>query len=86
MKGRHILLLFGVSFLLTNVVAYLDEGIRTFEYLTRLGDWIALVMYTTFFSLLPLVILYLSKGGVKRRFSLALLGFLPVVVLILNML
>ncbi|MCK7589341.1 hypothetical protein M0G43_02020 [Subsaxibacter sp. CAU 1640] len=75
-----------ISFLLTNCIAYLDEGIRTFDYLMRLSDWVALFIYTALFLLLPFAIFFISKSNIKWRFSKALLGFAPAIILIMLML
>ncbi len=83
MERKFTLLLLLISFALTNVVAYLDEGIRNFEYLTQLGDWIALIMYTVGFLILPLLIFLLLKKGDRKRFSYSLLGFAPMIMLII---
>ena len=85
MEKKYIFLLLIIAVLLCNSVAYLDEGIRTFDYLKRLGDWSALIMYTILFSGLPFTIFLLSKGLEKRRFYYAISGFLPVLLLILIM-
>lgn len=85
MQRKYIFYLLSFSFLLTNIVAYLDEGIKTFDYLTRLGDWVALVIYTGLFSFLPIVILILSKGKEKRRLLHAFFGYTPVILLIFMM-
>ncbi|WP_353777392.1 hypothetical protein [Winogradskyella sp. 3972H.M.0a.05] len=83
MERRQLILLVIISFLLCNVVAYLDEGIRTFEYLTMPGDWIALIIYTIVFMILPLI-LFLSFRKSKLKFRIALVGFAPVILLILG--
>jgi len=85
MKKQYIFILILISFALTNVIAYLDEGIRTFDYLTRIGDWIALIMYTFIFSVIPLVLFFAFRKS-KSRFLIALSGFLPVLYLIFNQL
>ena len=82
MAKKHILLILIIAFFLCNCVAYLDEGIRTFEYLKSPGDLVALVIYTLLFSVLPFVIFILSKGKEGRRFYIALFGFMPVLLLI----
>ena len=82
MIWRQLLGLLIISFLITNLVAYLDEGIRTFEYLTHIGDWIALLFYTSLFLSIPLIIFFLVKSE-KWRFYLALTGFLPALFFIL---
>ena len=82
MMRKYILLLVLISFVLTNIVAFLDEGIRTFVYLSRLSDWVALILYTTVFLILPLLIFLLVKKKAKRRFVVSLLGFTPGILLI----
>ncbi|MCB0382547.1 MAG: hypothetical protein KDD05_04405 [Psychroserpens sp.] len=82
MRGKIVLLVI-ISFILTNVVAFLDEGIQTFDYLNHVADWFALILYTILFLIFPLVIFYRTKYSVKRKFEYALLGFIPVVLLIL---
>ena len=82
MEKKFILFLIVIAFLLCNCIAYLDEGIRTFDYLKSPGDWVALVIYTVLFSVLPFVLLFLSKGKEQKRFNYALLGFIPVLLLI----
>ena len=79
-KNIYILIL--ISFLTTNIIAFLDEGLRTFNYLTHLGDWIALVLYTILFVILPLV-LYVVFRKSKKRLLIALIGFLPALLLII---
>ncbi len=83
MKYKYPLLLLFVSFLLTNIIAFLDEGIRTFEYLNRAGDWVALIIYSILFLIIPLLIFFLMKKTLKERFLFSLLGFIPAVFLIL---
>ena len=82
MLRKQLLGLIIISFVITNVVAFLDEGIRTFDYLTRIGDWIALLIYTVLFLILPLIIFYIMKDN-RRRFYGALIGFVPTLFLIL---
>jgi len=82
MEKKFVLFLLIIAFLLCNCVAYLDEGIRTFDYLKSPGDWVALVIYTKLFSILPFVIFFLSKGKERKRFYFAFLGFIPVLLLI----
>ena len=71
-----------ISFLITNSIAFLDEGIRTFDYLSNPGDWIALLIYTLLFLIIPLLLFFNAKHK-KHRFKMALLGFLPTLFLIL---
>lgn len=81
-KQDYVILIL-ISFIITNIVAYLDEGIRTFDYLTRLGDWIALIIYTFIFLIIPLL-LYLIFNKNKYKLYVATLGFLaPIIVFIL---
>jgi hypothetical protein len=68
--------------LTTNILAFLDEGVRTFNYLTHFGDWIALVLYTILFLILPLI-LYVVFRKSKKRLLIALIGFTPVLFLII---
>ena len=65
------------------MVAYLDEGIRNFEYLKSPGDWVALGIYTVLFLIVPLCIYAFSKTQTKRKFQLSLFGFLPALLLVL---
>ena len=83
MQKKHILILVFLSFLITNAIAYLDEGIRTFEYLKSLGDWSALGIYTALFLIIPLSINALFKADIKRKFYISLFGFIPPIFLIL---
>ena len=83
MHKKHITELITISFIITNVVAYLDEGIRTFEYLKPPGDWIALLVYTILFLLIPFLFFFINKRKLKTRFMASLLGFTPVFLLIL---
>ena len=82
MERTYIYGLVIISFVLTNFVAFLDEGIRNFEYLTRISDWVALILYTTVFLILPLLIFFLVKKNAKKRFVVSLLGFTPGILLI----
>ncbi|OUR91656.1 hypothetical protein A9Q87_10145 [Flavobacteriales bacterium 34_180_T64] len=82
MERTYVIKLVVISFLLTNSVAFLDEGIRTFDYLKHIGDWIALLIYTLLFSILPILIFFMSKKNFKDRFYWSLLGFIPVALLI----
>ncbi len=82
MLRKQLLCLIVISFIITNIVAFLDEGIRTFDYLTRIGDWIALLIYTVLFLILPMIIFFMIKDE-NRRFYGALIGFVPTVFLIL---
>ncbi len=82
MQKKHILALFVISFLITNGVAYLDEGIRSFDYLISSGDWIALGIYTLLFLIVPVSIYTLSKRPNKNKFLLSLFGFTPPILLI----
>ncbi|MEO1032259.1 MAG: hypothetical protein AAFX55_12680 [Bacteroidota bacterium] len=82
MFRKRLLGLLLMSFLITNVIAFLDEGIRTFDYLMRIGDWMALLIYTLLFLIMPLIIFFRVKDN-KNRFTMALIGFLPALFLIL---
>ncbi len=82
MERKPLIVLVLVSFLLCNAVAYFDEGLRSFNYLTQGGDWIALLIYTLLFLIAPLILFYSYKRS-KQRLPIALLGFTPVVILIL---
>ena len=59
MQNKYIYYLIIINFLGTNVVVFLDEGIHTFEYLTRFIGWVALLLYIMLFLILPLT-LFLS--------------------------
>jgi hypothetical protein len=83
MTRKYVLFIFLLSFLITNVIAFLDEGIRTFNYLFQTGDWIALIIYTLLFSFLPLLLLILNKKNTRHRFLISLLGFIPPIYIIL---
>ena len=83
MTRKYVLFIFLLSFLITNVIAFLDEGIRTFNYLFQTGDWIALIIYTHLFSFLPLLLLILNKKNTRHRFLISLLGFIPPIYIIL---
>lgn len=83
MVRKYILGLAIISFLLTNVVAYLDEGLRSFDYLRHAGDWIALILYTTIFLIIPLLLFFGNKRSYKDRFAFSLFGFVPTIMLIL---
>ena len=83
MERKYIFGLIVISFLLTNVVAYLDEGIRSFDYLQYGSDWIALLIYTILFLAIPFLVFFISKKKLKTRFIMSLFGFTPVVLLIL---
>lgn len=83
MEKKHILYLVIISFLLCNSIAFLDEGIHGFEYLTHASDWVALLIYTTIFLILPLIIYSASENN-NKRFYFALSGFvLPLILIIL---
>jgi len=56
-------------FLATNILAFLDEGVRTFYYLTHIGDWIALVFYTILFLILPLILYFVYRKIKKETFN-----------------
>ena len=83
-KQLTIILL--ISFLLCNLMAFLDEGLYSFNYLTQLGDWVALIMYTIIFAIVPIAILVSSKKPQKQSFYNSLFGFSLAVILILVML
>lgn len=83
MERNYVLRLVLISFVLTNIVAYLDEGIRTFDYLSQPGDWIALIIYSILFLIVPLLMFFLIKMNPKQRFTYSLFGFLPPFLLIL---
>ena len=83
MVKKYIIILVAISFLLTNCIAFLDEGIRTFDYLKHAGDWIALFIYTILFVLIPFFIFFLRKEKPKTKFIISLAGFSPVLVFIL---
>jgi len=83
MERKYILLLVLISFLLTNLVAYLDEGLRDFDYLKHLGDWVALIVYTAGFLIIPLLLFFIRTKKLKERFAFSLLGFAPTIMLIL---
>lgn len=86
MELKYSLSLVFISCILTNTIAFLDEGIRTFDYLLHFGDWIALLIYTFLFLIVPFSIFFLVKKSVKTRFLRALFGFGPAVFLILVLL
>ncbi len=86
MDKRYIFSLILISFLLCNVVAYLDEGIHTFYYLTQGGDWSALIIYTALFTVLPITIYSFIKGSFKKRFLFSIIGFAPILLLIFTLL
>ena len=79
---KNILKLIFISFLITNILAFLDEGVRSFNYLTHFGDWIALGLYTILFLILPLI-LYAVFRKSKKRFLIAIVGFSPALLLII---
>ena len=79
---KNIYILIFISFLITNILAFLDEGVRTFNYLTHLGDWIALLSYTILFLILPLI-LYIVFRKSKKRLLIAFIGFSPALLLII---
>ena len=83
MQRKCVFGLILISFILTNFVAFLDEGVHTFEYLSRSGDGVALVIYTIVFLIIPLLIFFLVKVNLKRRFLYALFGFTPPILLML---
>jgi hypothetical protein len=83
MERKYILLLVLISFLLTNVVAYLDEGLHSFEYLNHGSDWVALLVYTIIFLIIPLILFFGIRKSYKGRFTFSLFGFVPTVMLIL---
>ena len=82
MERKQLILLILISFLLCNVGAFFDEGIRTFNYLFQYGDWIALIVYSALFSVFP-VLFYLNLKKHKDRFPVSLIGFAPIVFLII---
>ena len=86
MEKKHILMLLGISFLLCNCVAFLDEGRYSFHYLTQGGDWIALVVYTALFMVVPITLFTSAKKKIKTRFYRSLIGFSPIVLLIVQLL
>jgi hypothetical protein len=79
-KNIYILIL--ISFLTTNILAFLDEGVRSFRYLTHFGDWIALLLYTILFLILPLILNVVFRKS-KKRLLIALIGFSPALFLII---
>jgi len=81
MERKQIIVLIVISFLLCNVVAFLDEGIKTFNYLTHLGDWITLIIYAIIFLIFPLILFYSYKIS-KFRFLISMIGFAPILFLI----
>ncbi len=81
MEHKQVLALTIISFLLCNAVAYFDEGLNSFNYLTHGGDWVALFMYTVLFLVLPLILFFSFKKS-KLRLPIALIGFAPVVLLL----
>lgn len=83
MKGKYVCALIFISFILTNIIAFLDEGIRSFEYLNHAGDWVSLVIYTLLFLIIPFLIFLLTKKNLKRRFLFSLYGFTPIILLIM---
>lgn len=78
MEKTYVLWLVVISFFLTNIVAFLDEGLYSFKYLTRLGDWVAIIIYTALFLLIPFLIFFWIKKSEKVRFINSLFGFAPV--------
>lgn len=83
MEQKFVVLLIVISFFLTNVVAYLDEGLRDFDYLRHLGDWITLIIYSIVFLVIPLLLFFGVRKNHKHRLALSLFGFAPTVMLIL---
>ncbi len=85
MGKKYIFRLLGISFLLCNAVAFLDEGLYSLHYLTQPDGWGALIIYTVIFMLVPITLFISIKKNVQLRFYISLLGFLPVMILILYM-
>lgn len=86
MEKKYAFYLIIISFILCNAVAFLDEGLYSFNYLTQLADWAALAMYTCIFLILPVTILLSTKKEPKQGFYASLFGFAPILLLILIML
>lgn len=83
MERKYIVWLIIISFLLTNAMAFLDEGLRSFEYLKHLGDWVALMLYTFAFLIIPILLFYGINKSYKNKFVFSLFGFVPTLMLIL---
>jgi len=83
MERKYVFGLVLISFILTNLVAFLDEGIHSFEYLMHAGDWVALIIYTILFLIIPFLIFFLYKKNLKIRFLVSILGFTPAILLII---
>lgn len=82
MERKQLIILLVISFLLCNVMAFLDEGIRTFDYLFQSVDWIVLIVYSALVSVFP-ILFYLNLKKHKHRFPVSLIGFAPIVFLII---
>ena len=83
MEKKYIFGLVLISFLLTNIVAYLDEGLYNFNYLSNGGDWFALIIYTIVFLVIPFLLFFGIRKKLNKRFEFSLLGFIPTIMLIL---
>jgi hypothetical protein len=64
-------ILLAKSFILTNSIALLDEGIQSFKYFKHRGDWVALLVYTFLFLLLPLLIFFMGKKSLNLNFRIS---------------
>jgi len=85
MEKKYISILLGLSFLFCNCVAFLDEGRYSFNYMLQAGDWVAMLLYTALFMVVPLALFISIKKSMKTRFYLSLWGFSPIIIFILLM-
>ena len=86
MEKKYIIALCVISFLLVNGVGYFDEGTRNFNYLAEPGEWVIILMFTGLGVVLPLTLFVMLKKKIKTRFYRSLIGFSPVVLLIVHLL
>lgn len=83
MKRKDVIVLLLVSFVLTNILAYLDYDSGNFDYFIE--KWTVVLIMTLIFAILPIVLLLILR---KRKYKLyfSLFGFLPVLYLIFYLL
>lgn len=79
MKKAQVLYLFGISFILTNIIAYLDYDSGNLDYITE--KWILVILMTVIFVVIPFLLLLVFRKS-KHKIYISLLGFLPQLYLI----
>jgi len=83
MRRKLLYILLAVSFVFTNIIAYLDYDSGNFEYLV--DKWQLVIAMTLVFTILPFSLLFIFKRS-KYKLYISLLGFTPALYLMFYLL